>query len=395
MSVGGKNSSDGSSLRIALLAHGLRVAGGVTVGKGLLAALARVAPQYEYYVTIPPGHGYEEICQVFPHCQVFTYQHRENLFSRLRDERHVIAAKVRAFKPDLVWALGNVGLPRLDCSQALLLHNPHRVYPLRHAGPIGIQARIIRRMRDYHLKKSLPEIDMVLCQTETMRHRFVDRYDYRGRTALCPNAGALKEMTPGTVSRPDIFTGLAGKFVLFCLTKYYPHKNLEGIIDAFSRYREELRDCAVLLTIAPDQGKGAQRILHAIKGERLEDNIINLGQVSPRELPGYYQHCQGLILPTLLESFSGTYIEAMQFSCPILTSDLDFAREVCGEAALYFDPWNPKAIRDAILRLKNEPALSQKLIRSSGIQLEQFPRSWDEIVLTAMGQLQGLGGKRK
>ena len=51
-----------------------------------------------------------------------------------------------------------------------------------------------------------------------------------------------------------------------------------------------------------------------------------------------------MILPTLLESFSATYIEAMFHGKTILTSDLDFARDVCGEAAFYFDPLNPQSI---------------------------------------------------
>ena len=32
-------------------------------------------------------------------------------------------------------------------------------------------------------------------------------------------------------------------------------------------------------------------------------------------------------MPTLLESFSGTYVESMYFEKPILTSDLDFAKK--------------------------------------------------------------------
>ena len=33
----------------------------------------------------------------------------------------------------------------------------------------------------------------------------------------------------------------------------------------------------------------------------------------------------------------------------ILTSDLDFARDVCGEAAFYFDPLNPQSIVEAMV----------------------------------------------
>jgi len=385
-------SFDGPPLRIALLAHGLRVAGGITVGKGLLAALARVAPQHAYYVTIPPGLGYEEICQAFPHCQVFTYQHRGNLLHRLRDERHLIAAKVRAFKPDLVWALGNVRISRPGCPQALILVNPHRVYPVLHVGPISRVERVIRLLRNSHLRRSLSDVDMVFCQTQTMRRRFIDQYGYRGRVEVCPTAGAVQNSAPGRVEPPAIFNRLQGKFVLFCLCNYYTHKNLEGLIDTFTRYRNELRDYVILLSILPEQSKKARIFLSRIEKEGVGENIINLGQRGhPHpELAGYYQHSQGMILPTLLESYSSTYIEAMQSSCPILTSDLDFAREVCGDAAVYFNPWEPRSIRDAILRLKNETGLADLLIERGKTLLAKFPRSWDEIARNAMDQLQRL-----
>jgi hypothetical protein len=47
------------------------------------------------------------------------------------------------------------------------------------------------------------------------------------------------------------------------------------------------------------------------------------------DVPKWYKATQALLLPTLLESFSGTYIEAMHFERPIFTSNLDFAKEVC------------------------------------------------------------------
>ncbi len=76
----------------------------------------------------------------------------------------------------------------------------------------------------------------------------------------------------------------------------------------------------------------------------------------------YYLACNALLLPTLLESFSGTYLEAMHFGRPILTSNLDFARDVCDDAALYFDPWDPVAIKDAILKLKDDASLQTELV---------------------------------
>lgn len=47
----------------------------------------------------------------------------------------------------------------------------------------------------------------------------------------------------------------------------------------------------------------------------------------------------------------------MHLNIPVLTSDLDFVREICGPAAEYVDPYSLESIRDGILRLKNDAAL--------------------------------------
>ena len=102
------------------------------------------------------------------------------------------------------------------------------------------------------------------------------------------------------------------------------------------------------------------------------------------------QPCQALFLPTLLESFSVTYLEAMHFGVPVLTSDLDFARFVCGDAAIYFDPWDPGSIKDAILRLRTDSDLGRELVARGHERLRAEFKSWDEIAADAVTSLESL-----
>ena len=85
------------------------------------------------------------------------------------------------------------------------------------------------------------------------------------------------------------------------------------------------------------------------------------------------------ILPTLLESFGLTYLEAMQNNCPIITSDLEFARYVCGDAALYFDPKSPSSILDMIIKLKDDQKLRMRLVENGQKRIKSFFKSWDDV----------------
>ena len=130
--------------------------------------------------------------------------------------------------------------------------------------------------------------------------------------------------------------------------------------------------------------------LHSHYAGDLPDHVLNVGPVCQSLLGAYYRGCDALFLPTLLESFTGTYVEAMYFGVPILTSDLDFARHVCGDAAIYFNPWDPGSIKDAILRLRSDSDLRRELVNRGRERLRAEFKSWDEIAADAIGALESL-----
>jgi glycosyltransferase involved in cell wall biosynthesis len=127
-----------------------------------------------------------------------------------------------------------------------------------------------------------------------------------------------------------------------------------------------------------------------LQAPALRGRIINVGPLKQQELAGYYHHSTALILPTLLESFTATYLEAMKFECPVLTSNLDFAREVCGEAAIYFDPWDVDEMCEAVVRLRDEPAIQHQMRSQGKERLAQMFHSWKEITAEALRNLTAL-----
>jgi len=248
----------------------------------------------------------------------------------------------------------------------------------------------------HHLRRILPQINLVLCQTEVTEKRIRESYGYKGSMLVTPNSTSVfidKSEDAGRV--PDRLRGLEGKMKLLCLAAYYPHKNLEVLVQLFSKFRSELKDVVVIITIAADQHPNASKLLKSIEALSLSEQIVNVGPVPQRELGSYYCNCHALLLPTLLESFSGTYVEAMSFGVPILTSDLDFAHAVCKDAALYFDPWSPESIKDAILTLKGDPGLAQVLATRGETALERDVMTWDQIATPLLDRVAGIVDSRK
>ena len=174
------------------------------------------------------------------------------------------------------------------------------------------------------------------------------------------------------------------------LTGYCTHKNLEIIPKVFERYRKELEGVAVVLTISPEQSPQARKLLATIQARGLGANIVTVGPLPQEDLAAYYTHTDALFLPTLLELFSGTYIEAMTYGRPVLTSNRDFSRAVCGNAAEYFDPVDPQSICRSILKLKNDPQLRRALVEAGEAMVRTRAYSWDEIAQDVLRGLENL-----
>ncbi len=97
------------------------------------------------------------------------------------------------------------------------------------------------------------------------------------------------------------------------------------------------------------------------------------------------------IFPTLLESFSRTYLEALYFGLPILTSDRDFARQLCQNAAIYFDPLNAESVAGAMARVMEDADLRQRLVENGQRILAKTP-TWDEIAARFVEVLERTAG---
>lgn len=158
-------------------------------------------------------------------------------------------------------------------------------------------------------------------------------------------------------------------FRFITITSFYGHKNLDiipAILDQL--YKQGVKDVEFVLTLKKED------FLSHIGSH---NGIINVGPVKPYLCPSLYAECDALFLPTLAECFSASYPEAMIMERPIVTTDLGFARSICGEAALFYEANNAKAAADQIVRIIKDKELQNDLIRKGKEQLKTFDSPQD------------------
>jgi glycosyltransferase involved in cell wall biosynthesis len=157
------------------------------------------------------------------------------------------------------------------------------------------------------------------------------------------------------------------EFRLVSISAYYPHKNLEIINEVIQELNKQQEfNFKFILTLPKTIFR--KKFINS-------PNIVNLGPVKIEDCPSIYTQSDVLFHPTLLEIFSASYLEAMKMGLPILTSNLPFALDICGNAAEYFDPLDPHKIAESIIKVARNKTYYNSLKENGFTRLKDFDTS--------------------
>jgi glycosyltransferase involved in cell wall biosynthesis len=364
-------------MKILVNAATLRHAGGRSVGLNFLRAVHSLAPADEVLLVAPFGYGYEDLSLGQIRLRLIPAA-LQRFWVRPYLDQFWFQRQIEAFQPDVIFSMGNVALPT-SLPQLVLLHWPYAVYPKSEVWKLmDVKSRLLRRVRVWQFKASLRYASAIAVQTETMKKRLQALYGWSDGVHVVPNAVSLPSSSSASnLWHPPASIG-EGKRLLLCLSRYYPHKNLEVLLDVAHQFKEQGAPFVILTTLSSEHHPKAVQFLSDVERRELQGTLVNIGPVPMAQVPSLYGAVDGLLLPTLLESFSGTYAEAMFYRVPVFTSDLDFARDVCQEVAFYFDPKDASDIVSTISRaFQDEAALEKR--RATGNELVTQMPTWHDI----------------
>jgi glycosyltransferase involved in cell wall biosynthesis len=143
------------------------------------------------------------------------------------------------------------------------------------------------------------------------------------------------------------------------------HKNVLRLLQAMSAVVS--KHSAVQLAIVGDTSdKGFWNNSSELKNfvqthPPLDRHVYFTGYISDTELAELLNSAEALVFPSLWEGFGLPAVEAMSCGLPVLASRHGSLPEVVGDAGLFFDPLNPTAIADCILRFLSQPELQARL----------------------------------
>jgi predicted dehydrogenase/glycosyltransferase involved in cell wall biosynthesis len=254
----------------------------------------------------------------------------------------------RAFSPDITFSVFGPAYWRSCAPRVQGFAIPRLIYPEELLGAErNLARRSWERVRD-ELKRGrlrrASQSDVWVVETEAVKARLCELYGIpRGRTFVIHNTYNAAFLAD--TAEPAESGNTANILVP---AAYYPHKNLEVIPLVARRLREIVdKPFVFVLTLKPTH-PAAVEIAALASRNGVEGAVQFVGEIPLAQLPTYYRRAAATFLPTLLECSTAVYPESFVSGVPVVTSDREFARELCLRGALYADPHDPGQLAEKL-----------------------------------------------
>jgi len=276
---------------------------------------------------------------------------------------------------DLLFSTANMGMSAAPCPQLLLVRNSLQFSPIygrQILARMNWRARLDSGLRRWLICRSVEWADLVMFPSASMLDEVRPYVSQAAWKKFRVNAyGTMVESFTPTDQTHD--GRLHHPVRLLHVSHYADHKNIGVMLRALEMLCETGLSDVVLTTTADISD--ARYVISCCRNQdlatlaqpQIQARVRAVGDIPHERLPAMYWEHDIFIFPSLAESYGHPLVEAMASGVPVVAADLPYAREVCGEAALYFDPLSPTALADQLRRVIEETVLRDQL-RRRGLQ---------------------------
>lgn len=287
-------------------------------------------------------------------------------YKRVKKELSVLEARLA---PDVVYSITSPSYFTFKAKEVMRFTNPWLTHPNKYSWrALSLKLRIKYHLYGWNQKRLMRNAHYFITQTETcaegIRKITGEPYNHiKVVNNVLPENFKLAENTP--VKEDDlIHIATVGAAI--------PHKNFDIIPDVLLELKKRgIDNVRFHITIAPSSVV-SQALDAKLRSYNMSDFVINHGHMSQKDLGEMYRKCQFCFLPTLLEVFSASTLEAMYFQLPVVASHFYFNTEVMGDSCLYFKPTDAKDAARQITKLISNKSLQEECKQKMLIRLQKY-----------------------
>lgn len=223
-------------------------------------------------------------------------------------------------------------------------------------------ARFLRKTT----RNSVAKSDKVATVTNTMKGIIEKFYKLDpSRVMVTHNAANLAvfyKHNEKDIERVKLKYKIFGKYI-FTVGNIEPRKNQVSIVEAFMKLPKEIADEYTLVLAGAGAWKDEK--IHEVVNKAIKKGYrvtMLLGVVTDEEMPILYSGASMMIYASFYEGYGMPIVEAMACRTPVICSNASVMPEVAGDAALMIDPHKVSDIKNAIIKLHDNPELAKEMV---------------------------------
>lgn len=346
--------------RIAITAAAAWTGGGRSRLRELAATLPALAPRNHYLFVVAAGAaktvGHDGRIRILKVPDALKAPPLRVLW-----EQVVLPSKLARARMDWILAPFNV-LP-LGPSygprprRALIISSILPLVPEKWDSFHGYQKGRVRTLRFLTIR-SVTVADHVFYLSQQAR-RLLSPYASEEKLSYLPMAPPLPSVLQRALSieLPEELTELPYYFVAADLL---PYKGIEDAIQAVSLVQSTGRDVSLVICGNPVHRPYARRLVEL--AERIPNKVRFLGGLSHPQVLALMRHSVATITCSPFENPGRVPVEAMAIGSPVVSVDVETARETLGDAALYYGLGDHRRLANHLSALQDGPPIRDTLV---------------------------------
>ena len=217
----------------------------------------------------------------------------------------------------------------------------YRRFPEAHAGLRSLGLRVL-------VPLAVRRSDRVIADSSSTKRDLVELLGTpEDRIDVVPlGCGTVRRAEPASEAVLRERLALGQRQVLLALSAKRPHKNLAALLEALA-----LVETRPVLVVGGYPTEHEHELRRRAQELGVAADVRWPGWLEPEEVEGLWKLSAGFIFPSLYEGFGLPVLEAMARGVAVACSNTSSLPEVAGDAALLFDPHDPRAIAAALTTL--------------------------------------------
>lgn len=350
----------------------IKSGGGTQLALNFLEQLSRYQNQEDRFALIMPEVG--PLTQSTLEQRYIKRVVSPNSYIRRLDFEYRSLPKIlQRFKIEKVFTFFGSGLPLPTHIQSIVqVAYPIICYPdsqfWKHIAPA---LRIKTMARNFLRIRRLKRASRIIAETNVMRDRLCNVL------GIEPDSVEVIPPAPSEYVRAQVKGTARSKKRFLFLSGNSSHKNLWRLYAVAQCLKSmNFKDFVFVITVSRNA------YLAALRDSDLDDNLIDahfhfLGSVHPADIMQVYDHADFACNFSDLESFSNNYMEAWVVGLPLLVSDRDFARNICGNSAVYVEPHDVQDVANKVIWVVRSQSVCEELVAKGKANLQGLPTQAD------------------